>query len=74
MNQIHHEIQLLTAYLHAIRATLRADPGSSRRSERGAVTPETVILTAVFAAGAIAIGTIIVTKFTGAANNIPTGP
>ena len=74
MNQIQHEIQLFTAYLHAMRTTLLGDPGSSGRGERGAVTPETVILTAVFAAGAIAIGTIIVTKFTGAANNIPTGP
>ncbi len=69
MTEIRYEFQLLRAYLHAMRSTLL-----SVRDERGAVTPETVILTAVFAAGAIAIGTIIVTKFTGAANSIPTGP
>ena len=42
-----------------------------RRDERGAVT-ETVILVAIFAALALAIGAIIVVKVTDKANSIPT--
>lgn len=45
--------------------------GRVRRDERGAVT-ETVILVAVFAALALAIGAIIVVKVTEKANSIPT--
>ena len=65
------EIQIFMSYLHAIRQSLT---DGRRRNERGAVTPETVIWTAILAAGAIAIGGIIISKFTGAANSIPTGP
>lgn len=65
------EIQMLMFYLHAMRHALL---DGRHRDERGAVTPEQVILTAIFAAGAIVIGTIIITKFTGKANSIPTGP
>lgn len=43
----------------------------SRRDERGVVT-ETVILVAVFAALALAVGAIIVLKVTQKANSIPT--
>lgn len=42
-----------------------------RRDQRGAVT-ETVILVAIFAALALAIGAIIVVKVTDKANSIPT--
>ncbi len=42
-----------------------------RRDQRGAVT-ETVILVAIFAALALAIGAIIVVKVTAKANSIPT--
>lgn len=57
------EIQVLWAYFRArvVEATA-AD-------ERGSVV-ETVIITAVFAALAIAIGTIIVLKVTSKANSI----
>jgi len=65
------EIQMFMLYLHELRQSLTE---GRRRDERGAVTPEQVVLTAIFAAGAIAIGGIIVAKFTGAANSIPTGP
>ena len=65
------EVQILMFYLHALRQSLLE---GRRRNERGAVTPEQVILTAIFAGGAIVIGTIIVTKFTARANSIPTGP
>ena len=43
-----------------------------RHNERGDVT-QTVILVALFAAAAIAISAIIINKFTGKANSIPTG-
>ena len=65
------EMQMLMFYLHEMRQSLTH---GRRRNEQGAVTPETVIWTAILAAGAIAIGGIIITKFTGAANSIPTGP
>ena len=43
------------------------------RDERGEIEQVT-ILKGLFAAAALAIGAIIVAKFTGAANDIPTGP
>ena len=51
-----------------------ADVTSRRlaRSERGAATTETVIITAIFAALALAVGAIIVAKVTGKAESIPT--
>jgi hypothetical protein len=64
------EIQLLMFYLHSMQHALL---DGRERDERG-VTAETVILTAIFAAGAIVIGTIIIAKFTSKANSIPTGP
>lgn len=44
-----------------------------RRDERGISTTETVIITAVLAALALAATAIIVTKVTEKANSIPTG-
>ena len=46
---------------------------SQGRDERGEIEQVT-ILKGLFAAAALAIGAIIVAKFTGAANAIPTGP
>lgn len=43
-----------------------------RRDERGDIV-QTVIITALFAAAAIAICAIIITKFTGKAESISTG-
>lgn len=62
-------IQLQVAYLMAW-----ADVTSRRlaRSERGAATTETVIITAIFAALALAVGAIIVAKVTAKAESIPT--
>jgi hypothetical protein len=54
-------------------ATVRNFMGDRVRNELGEV-PEKVIIAALFAAGAIAIGGIIITKFTDKANTIPTGP
>lgn len=65
------EIQVFVAYLRAMRSTLLPD---RERDEVGASVAETVILVAIFAAGAIAIATIIISKFTGKASSIPTGP
>lgn len=62
------EVQLLQAYLRMITATLR---GGRNRDERGEIA-QTVIIVAILAAAAIAICTIIVTKFTDKANTIPT--
>lgn len=64
------EIQVLAAWLSAKTHVLKG----ARRDEveRGDVA-QTVILIAILAAGAIAIATIIVSKFTGKANSIPTG-
>jgi len=61
------EVQMLKAWLLA-----KADQEVERRGERGDVV-QTVILTALFAAAAIAIAAIIINKFTGKANSIPTG-
>ena len=52
-------------------AWARATKARVRRDQRGAVT-ETVILVAIFAALALAIGAIIVVKVTDKANSIPT--
>ena len=66
------EIHLVRAWLATATADLRAR--SRARGERGASEiASTVILIAVFAAAAIAIGALIVAKFTGKANEIPTG-
>lgn len=54
-------------------ATVRAFVGDKVRTQAGE-TAEKVIITSIFAAGAIAIGAIIVNKFTGKAESIPTGP
>lgn len=62
------EVQLLHAYLRTLTATLS---GSRDRDERGEIA-QTVIIVAILAAAAIAICTIIVTKFTDKANTIPT--
>ena len=64
-----HPFHLQVAYLLAW-----ADVTSRRlaRSERGAATTETVIITAIFAALALAVGAIIVAKVTGKAESIPT--
>lgn len=64
------EIQVVTAYLRALHTTLI---GARERDEAGEIAG-TVILVAIFAAGAITIGGIIIAKFVGKANSIPTGP
>ncbi len=56
--------------LHILWAIARARMSSPGRDERGTVV-EKVILTAIFATLAIAVGAIIVSKVTAAANNIP---
>jgi hypothetical protein len=58
-------LTMLTVMLGAVRAKLSA----VRRDEAG-TTVETVILTAVFAALAVAVGAIIVAKVTAKANSI----
>jgi len=65
MTPIHFQVAYLMAW---------ADVTSRRlsRSERGAATTETVIITAIFAALALAVGAIIVAKVTGKAESIPT--
>ena len=61
-------IQVLTAWVSAYATDAR-----NRRGEDGASDLVTmVILAALFAAAAIGIATIIITKFTGKANSIPT--
>jgi hypothetical protein len=57
--------------LRATAAMLAARLTPNRYNERGEVT-EKVIITAIFAALAIAIGAIIVAKVTAKANSIPT--
>jgi hypothetical protein len=51
---------------------LRQRIAEVRHDERG-MTTETVIITAVLAALALAVGAIIVAKVTSKANSIPTG-
>jgi hypothetical protein len=60
---------LIANYL-LIRA--RTSLAHRRGDDRGNVTVEMVILVAIFAALAIAIGAIIVSKVTAKANSIPT--
>ncbi|HEU0131859.1 MAG TPA: hypothetical protein VFQ85_12795 [Mycobacteriales bacterium] len=43
-----------------------------RLADAGVVTPEVALLAAILAGGAIAVGTVIVLKATGTANNIST--
>ncbi|MGH9014012.1 MAG: hypothetical protein ACRDZ1_08780 [Acidimicrobiia bacterium] len=66
------EIELLRSWWVLTRARLEvaraADPD---HGERG-MTTETVIITAVLAALALAVGAIIVAKVTAKANSIPT--
>lgn len=61
------EIEVLRTYMMMLWGQLQAP----KHDERGAIE-QTVILVALFAAAAIAIATIIVTKFTDKANTIPT--
>lgn len=64
------EVQLLRAYMSVLSSNLRS---TRERDEVGAAEISTiVIITAILAAAAIAIGAIIVTKFTDKANSIPT--
>lgn len=59
----------MLTYLYALMVIVRARAADARRSEAGS-TAEKVILTAVFAALAIAVGAIIVAKVTAKANSI----
>lgn len=65
MTLIEHQVLYLRAWAHL--ASLRL-----ARSERGATTTETVIITAIFATLALAVGAIIVAKITSKAESIPT--
>lgn len=56
-------------YLQVLLGAVRARLGDGWRSEEGS-TAEKVILTAIFAALAIAVGAIIVAKITAKANSI----
>ena len=60
------EVQMIRAWV--VTATARVRSG---RDERGEIA-QTVIIVAILAAAAIAIATIIATKFKDKANNIPT--
>jgi hypothetical protein len=60
------EVQMVRAWVVTATARVR-----SERDERGEVA-QTVIIVAILAAAAIAIATIIATKFKDKANNIPT--
>lgn len=67
MSEIQQLLVWVSAYVQETREKARAD-------ERGAADLATVvILTALFAAAAIAIAAIIIAKFTDKANSIPTG-
>ena len=65
-------VRLLTT-LTLLLLSLRDHALQQPRNERGEIEQVT-ILKGLFAAAALAIGAIIVAKFTGAANDIPTGP
>lgn len=67
-----NEFQTLHMVLSMLGEQLRNVRGWVRRDETGALSAEQAIFAAILAAAAIAIGTIIVTKFTGKANSIPT--
>jgi ABC-type enterochelin transport system permease subunit len=60
------EVQMVRAWVVTAIARVRSD-----RNERGEVA-QTVIIVAILAAAAIAIATIIATKFRDKANSIPT--
>lgn len=62
------EVQALRVYAASLLQDLKARP----RDDRGEIA-QTVIITALLAAAAIAICAIIITKFTDKANSIPTG-
>ena len=57
--------------IQAVVGLLRARLAASRHDERG-MTTETVIITAILAALAIAAGAVITAKVMGKANSIPT--
>ncbi len=57
--------------IQALVGVLRARLAACRHDERG-MTTETVIITAVLAALAIAAGAVITAKVMGKANSIPT--
>lgn len=59
------------AYITALFGLLRDRLSALHREERGSVTTEQVIVTAVLAALAIATTAIIVSKVTAKANSIP---
>lgn len=59
------------AYARCLAEILVARLRAAREDERG-MTTETVIITAVLAALAIAVGIIITAKVTGKAQSIPT--
>lgn len=65
MQPIHQQVAYLQAWAYVTSRRLA-------HSERGATTTETVIITAIFAALALAVGAIIVAKVTGKAESIPT--
>jgi hypothetical protein len=58
-------------YVQALMGLLRTHLANLRSNERGNVTNEMVIITAVLAALALATTAIIVTKVTAKANSIP---
>lgn len=72
MTTMNEDLRVGLAYLVAVRHLLLPAPRS--RDQAGAGVAETVILVAIFAAGAIAIGGLIISKFTDRAGSIPTGP
>ena len=64
------EVQMLRTYRSVLASSLS---DIRQRDERGAAEISTiVIITAILAAATIAIGAIIVKKFTNKANTIPT--
>jgi hypothetical protein len=60
----------LAVEMHLLRSRAREAIGGRARDEAG-MTTETVIITAVLAALAIAVGVIITAKVTGKAESIP---
>jgi hypothetical protein len=72
MTQQARLLRLLTAMTWLLMV-LREHTQRQTRDERGEIEQVT-ILKGLFAAAALAIGAIIIAKFTGAANDIPTGP
>jgi hypothetical protein len=62
---IHDQLTFLRAWAYVTARRISS-------SERGAATTETVIITAIFATLALAVGAIIVAKVTNKAESIPT--